>query len=87
MMFWMVWFVVVFMTCIVFLNFIIAEVSNSYQGVKDNLNAMKNKEKASLISEAECMTFDKYKDEKMFPKYFVIRSVDSWKLYIQKKLG
>lgn len=30
MMFWIVWLLVVAMTCIVFLNFIIAEASNSY---------------------------------------------------------
>ena len=77
MMFWIIWFIVVWMTCIVFLNFIIAEASNSYQNVINRLDAMKNKEKASLISEAECMTFDYQKDEKMFPKYFVIRHVDS----------
>ena len=28
--YWIVWFLVVLMTCIVFLNFIIAEASNSY---------------------------------------------------------
>ena len=31
--FWVTWFVIVLMTCIVFLNFIIAEVSESYQKV------------------------------------------------------
>ena len=32
-MFWIVWVIIVLMTCIVFLNFIIAEVSYSYQKV------------------------------------------------------
>lgn len=61
--FWIVWFLVVLMTCIVFLNFIIAEASNSYQAVKDRLEAMVNKEKSSLISEAEGITLDFVKDE------------------------
>jgi septum formation topological specificity factor MinE len=46
------------MTCIVFLNFIIAEASNSYSNVKERLSAIINKEKASLISEAETMVFE-----------------------------
>ena len=43
------------MTCIIFLNFIIAEASASYEKVKENLTAMINKEKSQLIGEAEQM--------------------------------
>ena len=52
-LYWFIWLCVVIMTCIIFLNFIIAEASNSYQNVKDNLTALVNKERASLIAEAE----------------------------------
>lgn len=41
------------MTCIIFLNFIIAEASNSYAVVKESLTALTMKERASLIAEAE----------------------------------
>jgi len=34
-------------------------------------------EKASLIEEAEYMTFSKYKDEKLFPKYVIIREIET----------
>jgi len=61
--FWLMWFFVVLMTCIVFLNFIIAEASNSYSNVMARLEAMVNKEKSSLISEAEDIMFDKSKDD------------------------
>ena len=36
-LFWIIWLMVVVMTCIIFLNFIIAEASASYEKVKENL--------------------------------------------------
>lgn len=75
--FWFIWCLVVIMTCIVFLNFIIAEASESYSSVKSRLQAMINKEKASLIAEAEDMTFEYLKDEKMFPKFIIIRQIET----------
>jgi hypothetical protein len=76
-LYWAMWFLVVLMTCIVFLNFIIAEASNSYSNVMDRLEAMVNKEKSSLISEAEDIMFDKSKDDKKLPKYMIIRSIET----------
>jgi len=46
---------VVTMTCIIFLNFIIAEVSSSYSKVKDKLKYLERKERLSLIKESEDM--------------------------------
>jgi len=63
----------VVMTTIIFLNFIIAEASASYDKVKQNLAAMINKEQASLIAEAEGQFPKRYKDDLCFPKYIVIR--------------
>jgi len=60
--YWALWFLVVLMTCIVFLNFIIAEASNSYSNVMDRLEAMVNKEKSHLIAEAEDIMFDESKN-------------------------
>lgn len=75
--YFLIWFLVILMTCIIFLNFIIAEASESYASVKNNLNAMINKEKASLIAEAEDMTFNSNKDEILFPKFIIIRSIET----------
>lgn len=33
-LYWIIWFIVILLTCIVFLNFIIAEASASYENVK-----------------------------------------------------
>jgi hypothetical protein len=63
LLYWLIWLMVVVMTCIIFLNFIIAEASASYEKVKLNLVAMINKEKASLVAEAEGMLWDRYKNE------------------------
>lgn len=76
-LFWIIWLLVVLITCIVFLNFIIAEASDSYSKIKLRLDAFVNKEKSVLISEAEDMTFDRYKDDKMFPKYIIIREIET----------
>ena len=62
---------------LVFLNFIIAEVNNSYQKVKDNINALIYKERAGLISEAEdVMPSSMKQDLRRFPNYIVSREVD-----------
>jgi len=53
--YWVLWYIIVTITCIVFLNFIIAEVSASYQNVKDTLDVLVMKEKATLIHESEEM--------------------------------
>ena len=53
--FWFVWFAIVMMTCIIFLNFIIAEVSSSYEEVKTHIKGLILKERASLIKESEDM--------------------------------
>jgi len=76
-LFWVIWFLVVIMTCIIFLNFIIAEASASYEGVKSRLEAMIFKEKASLIAEAEDMVFNGLKDSNMFPKYIIVREIST----------
>ena len=75
--FWIIWVLTVYLTCIVFLNFIIAEVSNSYSDIKVRLAAIQQKEKASLITEAEDMTFDSHKTEELFPKYIIIRNIET----------
>lgn len=73
----MIWFIMVVFCALVFLNFIIAEVTNSYQTVKDSIHALIYKERAGLISEAEDVMPDSMKqDSRRFPKYIVSREVD-----------
>ena len=76
LLYWLIWVMVVVMTCIIFLNFIIAEASASYDKVKQNLSAMINKEKANLIAEAENMILDRWKSPNNLPKYIIIRSIE-----------
>lgn len=65
------------MTCIVFLNFIIAEVSGSYLKVKSRLNGMYLQERAQLIKESEDMIPKRLKSDKQyFPKYLITREVE-----------
>ena len=75
--YWIIWTIIIFMTCIIFLNFIIAEASASYESVKSNLTAMIMKEKASLIYEAEDIMFERSKDNVVFPKHIIIRNIEN----------
>jgi hypothetical protein len=43
-LYWIIWTLTVLLTCIIFLNFIIAETSSSYESVKSNLTAIISKE-------------------------------------------
>ena len=52
-LFWIIWIMMVIFSSLIFLNFIIAEVSNSYAVVKENIDALVYRERAGLINEAE----------------------------------
>jgi hypothetical protein len=65
------------MTCIIFLNFIIAEASESYARVKDRLDEEIVKAKAALVTEAELMHPDWAKTKDMLPQYVIIRHMDT----------
>ena len=77
-LFWIIWVFMVIFSALIFLNFIIAEVSNSYSGVKVNIDALIYKERAGLIEEAEdIMPANTRKNNKIkFPKYIVIRELE-----------
>lgn len=68
----------VLFTALIFLNFIIAEVGNSYARVKENIFSYIYKERAKLISEAEELLSKKYKQSKkdMFPQYVIVRQLE-----------
>lgn len=80
--FWFLWFIIVVITNIVFLNFIIAEASASYETVKERLDEMIFKERTDLITESEDMTPDSIKSPNLFPKYIVIRTIDKWNIIV-----
>lgn len=72
-MFWILWVVVVYVACIIFLNFIIAETSKSYTNIDENLEATISMEKAGLCAEAELLLPTRMKNSERFPKYILIR--------------
>jgi len=71
------WFLIVLIGCIVFLNFIIAEACHSYEVVSEYLDEYVYKSKSRLIAEAEAMTVASFKSMKNYPKYIIIREVDA----------
>ena len=77
-LFWIVWCIMVALSSLIFLNFIIAEVSNSYGKVRVRVDEEVQKERANLINEVEGLMSKKYKEKnkKLFPKYTVIREIE-----------
>ena len=54
-LFWIIWLITVIVTCIVFLNFIVAEASASYAEVSDQLENYIQLQRADLVAEAESL--------------------------------
>ena len=77
-MFWITWYSYVIFGTLIFLNFIIAEVSNSYEIVRENINQLIYKERAGLIAEVEAIMLDSTIENNphFFPKYLVSREVE-----------
>jgi len=75
--FWIVWLIIALVTCIIFLNFIIAEASASYEKVNENINANIMNAKSILIAEAELLRPTFAKSPLKFPKYIIKRSVET----------
>ena len=74
-MFWLIWLFVMVATCIVFLNFIVAEASASYAKVIEEVEENTWKEATELISEAESIDPFKVSLEK-HPRYLITRTID-----------
>jgi hypothetical protein len=75
--FWLIWVMIVFVTCIIFLNFIIAEASASYEEVSGNMDNFLIFQKVCLINESEDMLPKFYKkDKQRFPKYLIVREME-----------
>ena len=65
---------------LIFLNFIIAEVSNSYSKVRERIDAQIYKERAKLISEAEDVIGESAKQDLIkFPRYIIARELEEWR--------
>jgi hypothetical protein len=59
-LFWTVWCLMVALSSLIFLNFIIAEVSNSYKKVRVRINELVLRERATLIDEIEKLKGESY---------------------------
>ncbi|CDW91093.1 wd-40 repeat protein [Stylonychia lemnae] len=71
---WIIWISAVFTLNIVFMNFIIAVISESYERVMQKLVAESYKVKANMIVEREQLfTSSELLNKEMFPNYIVIR--------------
>jgi hypothetical protein len=78
-LFWFVWLITVVFSALIFLNFIIAEVSNSYRRINAEIGALVYKERAGLIQETESLASaaSKRKNKKNYPRYIITREQDA----------
>ena len=74
--YWFIWLATVIVTCVIFLNFIVAEASNSYNEVSEYLEEFIQKQKADLTQEAEGVYPERFKEEEKFPRFIIIRQID-----------
>ena len=74
--YWFLWLFIVSITNIVFLNFIIAEATASYERVSGCLQEFIVKDKINLIADAEMMTPKCLMNDSSYPKYVIIREVE-----------
>ena len=79
-LFWFIWLLTAVITCIIFLNFIVAEASASYTEVSEQLEIYIQQQRASLVSEAEGLLPEPFKlrHQDHYPKYIVIRKIETW---------
>ena len=65
------------MTCVIFLNFVVAEAMGSYERVNEYLESVIQRERAVLISESEQMTIDRFKTQEKYPKFLIVRETEN----------
>ena len=71
---WLVWIIAALTLNVIFMNFIIAVISESYEKVMQKLVGQLYKVKVDLIVEREMlMSDDLLADTNFFPKYLVLR--------------
>ena len=76
---WSLWFIVMLVGNIVFMNFIIAVVSESYEKCMQSMSAESYRSKLDMIVECEQFMPDSWRlDKKWFPDYIILcRPIDS----------
>ena len=75
--FWLLWLFGVVVTCVIFLNFVVAEACASYSRVVEYLDSVILQAQCELIVESEEMTMTRYKNSSKYPRYLIIRSVEN----------
>ena len=56
----MVWLAIFYLGCLIFSNFIIAEVLSTYETVKKDIDSLIYKERATMVAEVEEMFSEYY---------------------------
>ena len=75
---WLLWLIIILVGNIIFMNFIIAVVNESYENCMTKMIAQSYKVKVDMIAEHEAMmSEEELKNSDYFPKYIALRTVVS----------
>jgi hypothetical protein len=81
-LYWVTFLMMCTVSCIIYMNFIIAEVSATYQKVKDTIKFSLLQERGALINESEDLARAIFGEERvqgwthLFPRYIITRELD-----------
>lgn len=77
-LFWIIWVLMIFFTALVFLTFVIARVSDSYNHCNQFIQPIIYKERCAMINQTEKMLPKSWKEDKnCFPDYIISRDVEA----------
>lgn len=65
--FWLLWTITSIITCVVFLNFIVAEACASYTIVTETLEETISQQRAAMTAESEEMAYNRMKTKENYP--------------------
>ena len=72
-MFWVIWAILTIFSLLIFMNFIIAEVSEAYMEYSAQLDGINAQERAALIDESEEIIPHCCRNKNHFPGCIIIR--------------
>ena len=75
--FWILWFLMVLTLAVVFLNFVVAEASETYNQVSESIVEFIYQQKADLIADAESIMPNRLKYVDHFPQFIIKRKVET----------
>lgn len=76
-LFWILWFLMVIVLAVIFMNFVVAEATETYNEVNESIVEFIYQQKADLIADAESIMPNRLKKVEHFPQFIVSRKIET----------